>query len=178
MSRLLDFQIVISPSTVTLAASVSLLIFIAMSVTTTANPLTGRTLEVLGDYELHHSGSSPSQSAGPRSDRSNSTASTQPSTQASIPNPRVDTAQETVNPPGWPDDHRRVPAYRPIDRNLDYEQRTAGLNGPEYVFIQSMLTGVRLNAVSYVSWARRGSVFADWAVEYGEIVEKDWREDQ
>lgn len=149
MSRVLDFQVITSPYTLTLAAVVSILTLIAMSVTTTANPLTGRTLEVLGDYELHHSGSS--QSGGSRSDRSNSTTSIQPSTQPSIPNARVDTAAEAQNPAGWPDDHRRVPAHRPIDRNLDYEQRPAGLNGAEYVFIQTMLTGVRLNAVSYLT---------------------------
>lgn len=123
-----------SPYFLTVAA-VSLLSAIAMSVTTTANPLTGRILEVLGDYELHHS--------GPQDSSSGSTSS-----QPSIPNPRADTAAESQNPPHWPQDHRRIPPHRPIDMHLDYEQRPAGLNGAEYVFIQTMLQGVRLNAVS------------------------------
>lgn len=39
---------------------------------------------------------------------------------------------------------------RPINRNLSYEDRSAGQNSAEYVFIQVLLNGVRVNAVSLV----------------------------
>jgi hypothetical protein len=40
-----------------------------------------------------------------------------------------------------------MPAYRPANRNLDYNERTAGTGAGEFVFIQVMLHGVWLNAV-------------------------------
>jgi hypothetical protein len=117
-------------------ALLALSAIITMSVTTTQNVVTRQTLQVLGDYELHHSESQDSTS-----------------TTSSPPLPQNDTSREeketaNTNLPDWPQGHRRIPPHRPIDRNLDFEQRPAGLNGPEYVFIQTMLQGVRLNAVS------------------------------
>jgi hypothetical protein len=98
-----------------------------MSVTTTANPLTSSVLQVLTDYDLHHS-------------RSPETPQTAP-----VPNRRSDPSPS--NPPEWPTNHRAVPPYRPADRNLDREQRPGGMNAAEVVFIFTMLNGVRINAV-------------------------------
>lgn len=94
-----------------------------MSSTITATTTTD-TLSVLADYEVHHSNSQ----------------------------------QETYNhapsissqPSDWPTDHRRIPAYRPVQSNLSYTERPAGNGHPaEYAFIQVMLHGVWLNAVRY-----------------------------
>jgi len=101
-----------------------------MSVTTRTNVVSGSALHFLTDYELHHSGDPEKPAA------------------AEDPNFRADLAASSSNPPSWPTDHRAVPPYRPIDRNLDFEQRPAGANLIESIFIATMLNGVRLNAVS------------------------------
>ncbi len=102
-----------------------------MSVTTTDNPATSAVLEVLTDYDLHHSGS------------------TEDDTQAPAPAPNIrNEINDVPNPTSWPTEHRRVPHYRPINRNLDVEQRPGGLNAPEAVFIFTMLSGCRINSVS------------------------------
>lgn len=102
-----------------------------MSVTTTANPITRNALSVLEDYEVHHSGD--------------------PNSVAPAPNEHP-APTNVQNPPNWPTNHRRVPAYRPANTNLSYEERNAGNNAAEYVFIQGMLHGVWLNAVS-LAWS-------------------------
>jgi hypothetical protein len=102
-----------------------------MSVTTTANPLTSSVLQVLTDYDLHHSGSPENPQAAP------------------TPNSRPDSSPS--NPLDWPTNHRAVPPYRPADRNLDREQRPGGMNAVETVFIFTMLNGVRINAVRGVN---------------------------
>lgn len=95
-----------------------------MSVTTTTTQ--PNTFSVLSDYELHHSG----------------TESPQP---PQVPQPQP---QLQPQPENWPSNHRRIPPFRPINRQLDRSQRPAGSNAPEFVFIQAMLHGVWLNAVS------------------------------
>lgn len=92
-----------------------------MSVTTTATAT--RSLSVLADYEVHHSGSeqTASDSAAP-----------------------VNPGQ----PADWPTHHRRIPNYRPANSQLDFADRPAGNGHPaEYAFIQIMLHGVWINAV-------------------------------
>jgi hypothetical protein len=102
-----------------------------MSVTTTTNSITRTSLPVLGDYELHHSGTeNDSQVANPDANSETTLA----------PQPRR-----------WPSDHRRVPPYRPTNRNLDMDERPGGINAAEFVFIQVMLHGVWLNAVCFFS---------------------------
>lgn len=98
-----------------------------MSRTETANT---STLAVLADYELHHSGD-PSPNA--------SQNTTSPSPQQP--------QQQQQQPANWPTNHRRVPPYRPVNRSLSFEERAAGSNVPEFIFIQSMLHGCWLNAV-------------------------------
>ncbi|KAJ5772658.1 hypothetical protein N7520_003187 [Penicillium odoratum] len=89
---------------------------------------TATSLSVLADYELHHS-----------EERSTST-----------PAPSVS------QPVDWPTDHRRMPAYRPANHHLDYNERTAGTSVPEFVFIQVMLHGVWLNAAASRLWRFTG----------------------
>jgi hypothetical protein len=95
-----------------------------MSVTTTSNPTTTELHRVLNDYTIHLTG-----------------VETEPV------NPRSEPAVE--NPENWPDDYHNVPAYRPINRHLDYEERPGGTNPIERLFIVTMLHGVWLNAVSW-----------------------------
>lgn len=98
-----------------------------MSVTTTQNPVTGSVLQVLADYDLHHSGD-PAQ---PR--------------EADNPNQRPQPAAN--NPDWWPSNYNRIPPHRPINRNLDLEQRPGGVNIIERTFIFTMLNGCGINAV-------------------------------
>ena len=100
-----------------------------MSVTTTRNAAAHNTLFVLTDYDLHHSDTSdpaPASNSHP--------------------------APASQNPPEWPADHRRVPNYRPINRDLDQSQRRIYNDNGERAFITVMLRGVWLNAVSDVAW--------------------------
>ena len=98
-----------------------------MSVTTSTNTTTHSVLHVLADYDLHHSGN-PQNPSEPEP-------------------PNRNTAPDVENPPNWDREHRRVPPYRPIDRNLDMELRPGGVNVVEAIFIATMLNGVRLTAV-------------------------------
>lgn len=96
-----------------------------MSVTTTANPSTYSLVATLADYELHHSEEGIDTSLNPRHGPTRSS-----------------------NPPTWPTSHRRVPAYRPIDTELDQSQRRVYLNNIERAFVGVMFTGVFIEAVS------------------------------
>lgn len=87
--------------------------------------MTNSVVRLLADYELHHSDSDSN---------------------APAPNPRSETQSE--NPEWWPNDHRRIPDYRPINRELVGEMRPAGTNMAEAWFITTMLSGVTINAVS------------------------------
>lgn len=51
------------------------------------------------------------------------------------------------NPTSWPTNYRRVPHYRPINRFLDPAQRPNGANTGEYIFVNVMLNGVRIQSV-------------------------------
>ena len=90
-----------------------------MSRIATATELQG----VLEDYKIHLTGDHPS------------------SEQSEAPT-------AVTNPPGWPKDHRRVPDYRPVDKNRDVDGRPNGDNAFEKVFLTIMFTGVVMNAVS------------------------------
>lgn len=96
-----------------------------MSVTTTQNPTVYATQDVLKDYELHHSGSSNA-----------------------APPPNPNPAPRVQNPPDWDTEHRRVPPYRPVNRELDLSVRRVFANGRERTFINIMFTGVLTEAVS------------------------------
>lgn len=97
-----------------------------MSVTTTSNPITHATAAVLRDYDLTHS-------------------STDTELDTSL---NSHPAPSSSNPAHWPADHRRVPAYRPVNRELDQSERRVYQNPIERAFIATMFTGVFLESVS------------------------------
>ena len=118
-----------------------------MSVTTTATAT--RSLSVLADYEVHHSGSEQTASSS-----------------AAPVNPG--------QPADWPTHHRRVPNYRPANSRLDLADRPAGNGHPaEYAFIQIMLHGVWINAV-----CKRNTREGDWEnllIDDWQSVSRLWR---
>lgn len=86
---------------------------------------TTQTISLLADYEVHHSGSDA-----------------------------VNERETLPQPVEWPTHHRRIPAFRPTNRNLSFEERPGGSNPGEMVFIQVMLHGVWLNAVCTIPYCR------------------------
>lgn len=126
-----------------------------MSVTTTSNPVTYASAAVLADYELTHSEEEfdPSLNVHPAP------------------------AQSSHNPADWPTEHRRVPAYRPVNTELDQGQRRVYLNGIERAFVGTMFTGVFLESVSV--FAKREAFtgckheYTDWNLDGIESVACD-----
>ncbi|OJZ90260.1 hypothetical protein ASPFODRAFT_40557 [Aspergillus luchuensis CBS 106.47] len=111
--------------------------------TTTSRAVDARTLSILSDYEIHHTGSE-----------------TQP--QPRVPRDAVPVSQ----PVDWPSHYRRIPSYRPVNRNLSYEERSAGTSPVEYMFIQTMLHGVWLNASVARLWRFTGGRINDKIFHY------------
>lgn len=111
-----------------------------MSATTTENPITYTLGTVLADYELHHS-EQPQVTPGDASTHSTSVGSGSISQRPAA----------TPNPPDWPTDHRRVPPYRPVNRNLDLSERVVFQNRAEQAFINSMFFGLRMVTVGILS---------------------------
>ena len=101
-----------------------------MSVTTTANRVSGTVLQALTDYDLHH----PGQAEQPRTPEA--------------PNTRPSPAEVIENPENWDNEHRRVPPYRPVDQSLYGPERPGGVNPVEMTLIYVMLHGEGLVAVS------------------------------
>ena len=106
---------------------------ITMSATTTVNLQTHNIRAVPADYDLHHSGEH--QSRGQTHIGASFNAH---------PSPSID----RQNPPNWLTNHRRIPAYRPINPNYDQSTRRVYQNNIERAFIGVMFTGVFLEAVS------------------------------
>lgn len=100
-----------------------------MSVTTTANKTTQSVLHLLADYELTHSGNEDQL------------------TEVEEPNTRSRIETDAQNPSWWMMDYHGVPAYRPINYNLDRESRPWAQPGIETAFVWTMLNGVGLIAV-------------------------------
>ncbi|KAH9868344.1 hypothetical protein J1614_007416 [Plenodomus biglobosus] len=96
--------------------------------TTTASPLTHQIQHLLSYYELTHS---------PNHEEDTN------STQTTSPNP----SSQAPNPSDWPTEHRRVPAYRPVNTELDQSARRVYQNGIERAFLTLMFTGVFLQSV-------------------------------
>lgn len=102
-----------------------------MSVTATENETVYRTARnVLADYELHYTRAEPAAGDAPVSLQDGQHNSS-----------------DTSNPPDWPVDYRRVPPHRPINHNLDPNERYVFLNNGERMFVFVMLFGVRINSV-------------------------------
>lgn len=51
--------------------------------------------------------------------------------------------------PEWASHYRRIPPYRPVNRNLDRGERLQFINNAERAFITMMFLGVRNNAVCF-----------------------------
>jgi hypothetical protein len=87
--------------------------------------------QVFADYVLHHS--APESLSGQSS---------------AFRSSNIDEVAPPSNPDWWrPTNHRRVSAYRPINRSLDGSQRPNGTSLVGIIFIFTMLRGVQLNAV-------------------------------
>ena len=97
-----------------------------MSVTTTANAQTYNLRALLADYDLHHT---------PATDPLDTSLNAHP-------------APSSSNPSHWPTDGRRVPAYRPVNTQLDQSQRRVFQNNIERAFVAVMFSGVFLESVS------------------------------
>jgi hypothetical protein len=93
-----------------------------MSVTTTQNARILTTASYLADYDLHHS--QPSEST---------------SSPAPAPN-HTDSALSAGNPPNWETQWNRVPAYRPVQNQLD-EARNTYTSEIERNFVRVMFGG-------------------------------------
>lgn len=110
-----------------------------MSVTTTANSVSGTVLQALTDYNLFHSG---------HVERARTPEQ---------PNRRASLSPVIENPENWDNEHRRVPPYRPVDRSLYGPERPGGVNAIEVTFIYVMLHGVGLVSVGFGGPSRRDS---------------------
>ena len=115
---------------------------------TTTVIATSELQNVLGDYKIHLTGD-------------NSTTN--------IP---VQELRAPGNPENWPVDYRRVPDYRPIDRNRGMEERPNGSNGFEQGFLIIMFTGVVTNAVSKEHDSRLEKT--DFVMIIGQTLAKIW----
>lgn len=120
---------------------------IANTTTSRSGPVSGEAAQLrnwshLADYELHHS----------------NTPSTVPATATDpiVPRPLTLVEEEPgplqlggvlQSPQYWPNNHRRIPAYRAINRDLDQSQRRVYTSTGERVFLTVMFTGVQTNAV-------------------------------
>ncbi|KAJ6186179.1 hypothetical protein N7519_007480 [Penicillium mononematosum] len=60
------------------------------------------------------------------------------------------------NPPGWPDDYRRIPPHRPINRHLDQSQRRVYTSLGERAFLTVMFTGLEMNVIANRLWKVTG----------------------
>ena len=99
-----------------------------MSVTTTKTRPTYSIARTLADYELHHS--------EPRADAAGEAA--EPASQLRSGN------AVQGNPPTWETDWRRVPPYRPVNRELDVASRSITLNAVETFFVYNMFHGIQI----------------------------------
>ncbi|KAH8726890.1 hypothetical protein GQ44DRAFT_748685 [Phaeosphaeriaceae sp. PMI808] len=114
-----------------------------MSVTTTANPIHYNLQTVLADYDLHH---------------------TDGETDTSLNAHPTPASESSQNPSNWPTEHRRVPAYRPVNTELDQSERRVYLNGIEQAFVGVMFTGVFIESTVSKVW--RGTVGRVWNLGY------------
>ncbi|KAK3685687.1 hypothetical protein B0T22DRAFT_226296 [Podospora appendiculata] len=134
-----------------------------MSTTTTLEPAATRTEQQqihhhLHDYSIQLTGDE--ETAGTLQ------------TQQRSPSPEVITTDNnstivgpppSENPPGWTDNYRQVPPHRPINTQLDREQRPWGSNGVESAFVFTMFQGVRLKSTLAWLWNTTGGRFDDMA---------------
>lgn len=106
-----------------------------MSVTTTSNVTTQGVVRLLADYELTHTGDDEAADSSLNERQRVSTLS---------------------NPGWWPTDHHGIPPHRPIDYNIDREQRPWGGSPVGDVFAWTLLNGVGIVAVCEVMLGEEG----------------------
>ncbi|KAF2648387.1 hypothetical protein K491DRAFT_612831 [Lophiostoma macrostomum CBS 122681] len=71
------------------------------------------------------------------------------------------------HPQTWPTHHRRIPAYRPINRELDQSERRVYTSAGERMFLTIMFTGVQTEATLSQVWnATLGKVLGDTWFRY------------
>lgn len=118
-----------------------------MSVTTSTNKVTQSMLQTLADYDLHHSGN-PGTSEAPET--------------------RNGTTIERIQLQDWAKNYRRIPAYRSIDRTLNERpnERPAGGNAIEGLFVFTMLSGCRINVNMARFWRSTGGRINDQIFRY------------
>jgi len=92
------------------------------------------------DYDLHHSNTPTKPSDSEQADAT--VSSSQPA--QSEPS-ALSLALQT--PSDWPDNHRRIPAHRPVNRELDQSQRRVYSSNAERVFLTVMFSGLQTNVV-------------------------------
>lgn len=98
----------------------------ATTTTTETTTLSPAVLRLLADYELTHTGE-----------------------EGQPPSPPNNRSEPVVqNPSWWPTNYDGIPPYRPIDYNLDRDQRPWARPGIETAFAFTMLNGVGVVAVS------------------------------
>uniref|UniRef100_A0A093UKI5 Uncharacterized protein n=1 Tax=Talaromyces marneffei PM1 TaxID=1077442 RepID=A0A093UKI5_TALMA len=99
---------------------------------TTENQARLRVVGYPSEYEVHHSNTSPSLDNETHDEP-------------------LSTSQQPVNVnsegPEWANHYRRIPPYRPVNRNLNQGERRVYINDAERAFITIMFLGVRNNAV-------------------------------
>ena len=98
-----------------------------MSVTVTENRTAYSLARTLADYNVQHSD--------------------EPENTVQEPNARPAPEGTGNAPSDWEDNFRRVPAYRPIDTELDFASRNVYNNNIERAFVWNLFTGVRIVAV-------------------------------
>lgn len=86
------------------------------------------------DYDLHHSETQ---------EEEQEEASAVPAE----PNERPIPEGTDENPAGWTEGWRRIPAYRPIDRELDFAYRNVYSNNIERFFLFNMFGGIQVVTV-------------------------------
>ncbi|KAJ5211096.1 hypothetical protein N7491_010916 [Penicillium cf. griseofulvum] len=122
---------------------------VSTSTTATATRIRTTQLRVQGypaDYDIYHSNVAASNSNFP---------SQQMETRA------ITAATQTHNPPGWPNDYRRIPWHRPINQHLDQSQRRVYTSLGEQVFISMMFTGLEINVIANRLWKATGGRLAE-----------------
>jgi len=105
-------------------------------------------LQTLADYDVRHSGN-PEHPRTPEP-----------------PNPQTEVSPSVENPEDWDSEHRRVPAYRPVDRSRLGPERPDGVNAIERTFIFTMLNGVGLIAKVNRVWRATGGRLNDQIFRY------------
>ncbi|KIW88814.1 uncharacterized protein Z519_10298 [Cladophialophora bantiana CBS 173.52] len=106
-------------------------------------------ITVPADYLIYHPDSPPN-----------------PSGDTTSRQPLVSSGSRGNNPPHWPDDRRRIPDYRPVNKNLDQQSRRTYRNVVERAFIANMFRGVSFNAWLAQTWRATGGRFNSKIFQY------------